>query len=228
MFSCSFRFSLITHYTLLQAPCQALIEEKPIYHTRNNTHIQYDTPCNIGIEGPLSNNPFVQQKFHEDTLLHLQFTKPGPVLNPPKAPERGGYIPFGSLHRTWGLPPPLNLPSPQRSHSGGMVLAVSVHCELSTPYVWTTEVTLNQLHGTPSIKGRELVSRHPFEGTLTAANLLNLSSISNTTTQAAQSQALSLSFSEMAARAFHIFHRASLRASTEAPVRSRNRQYFSS
>ena len=36
-----------------------------------------------------------------------------------------------------------------------MVLAVSVHCELSTPYVWTTEVTLNQLHGTPIVIVRD-------------------------------------------------------------------------
>ena len=36
-----------------------------------------------------------------------------------------------------------------------MVLAVSVHCELSTPYVWTTEVSLNQLHGTPIVIVRD-------------------------------------------------------------------------
>ena len=42
----------------------------------------------------------------------------------------------------------------------------------------------------PSIKGRELVSRHPFLGTLTAANLLNLSSISNNTIWSRHCQAL--------------------------------------
>ena len=43
-----------------------------------------------------------------------------------------------------------------------MVLAVSVHCELSTPYVWTTEVSLNQLHGTPIVIVRDT---HPATST---------------------------------------------------------------
>ena len=43
-----------------------------------------------------------------------------------------------------------------------MVLAVSVHCELSTPYVWTTEVSLNHCQCTPVSGEREtVVIKHP-------------------------------------------------------------------
>ena len=43
-----------------------------------------------------------------------------------------------------------------------MVLAVFVHCELSTPYVWTTEVTLNHCQCSPICGEREtVVTKHP-------------------------------------------------------------------
>ena len=43
-----------------------------------------------------------------------------------------------------------------------MVLAVFVHCELSTPYVWTAVVTLNHCQCSPISGEREtVVTEHP-------------------------------------------------------------------